>query len=95
MLKNQITSFDELPESAFLRESQLVKSSKRNKAESQDSQPTEQAPSIFPFSSATLWRRVADGSFPKPVKLSTRVTAWRVGEIREFIKKISSSEPKK
>jgi predicted DNA-binding transcriptional regulator AlpA len=39
---------------------------------------------ILPFSSATLWRKVAnDPSFPKPVKLSERVTAWNVVAIRE------------
>ena len=35
-------------------------------------------PAIVPFSSATLWREVQAGSFPAPVKLSRRVTAWRV-----------------
>src|SRR3979490_116655 len=35
-------------------------------------------PAIFPFSPATLWRKVKAGSFPKPVKLGPRITAWRV-----------------
>ena len=39
-------------------------------------------PAIFPFSSATLWRKVKDGTFPKPVKLGPRITAWRVDDIR-------------
>ena len=38
-------------------------------------------PAPVPFSSATLWRRVKAGTFPKPVKLSERVTAWRGFEI--------------
>lgn len=78
MLNNLTTSFDALPDSAFVRASQLVKSSKRSNT----------IP-LFPFSSATLWRRVTDGTFPKPVKLSSRVTAWRVGEVREFINELS------
>jgi prophage regulatory protein len=32
-------------------------------------------PALIPFSAATLWRKVAAGSFPKPVKFSAGVTA--------------------
>ncbi len=42
-------------------------------------------PAIFPFSSATLWRKVKAGTFPKPIKLGPRITAWRVEDIREVI----------
>ena len=31
---------------------------------------------LVPFSPATLWRKVKDGTFVKPTKLSTRITAW-------------------
>lgn len=30
----------------------------------------------LPFSAATLWRKVRNGTFPHPVKLSSRITAW-------------------
>jgi predicted DNA-binding transcriptional regulator AlpA len=42
-------------------------------------------PAIIPFSHATLWRKVAAGDFPKPVKLSERVTAWDVRDIRAWL----------
>lgn len=42
-------------------------------------------PAIVPFSSATLWRKVKDGTFPAPVKLSERVTAWPVESIRAWM----------
>jgi predicted DNA-binding transcriptional regulator AlpA len=42
-------------------------------------------PAIFPFSSATLWRKVKAGTFPKPIKLGPRITAWRVEDIRELL----------
>ena len=42
-------------------------------------------PDILPFSSATLWREVKAGSFPTPVKLSRRVTAWRVEDVRQWM----------
>ncbi len=41
--------------------------------------------SLVPFSSATLWRKVKEGSFPAPRKLSERCTAWQVGAIREWL----------
>ena len=56
--------FDALPDSAFIREAQLVQSPKR---------PDTPAP--LPFSAPTLWRKVKAGTFPRPVALSTRVTA--------------------
>lgn len=42
-------------------------------------------PTIIPFSSATLWRKVKAGQFPRPVKLSERVTAWRVDDVRAWM----------
>ena len=42
-------------------------------------------PAIVPFSSATLWRKVKVGDFPQPVKLSERITAWRVEDIRVWM----------
>ena len=42
-------------------------------------------PSIIPFSSASLWRKVVEGEFPRPVKLSARITAWRVEDIRAWM----------
>lgn len=66
--------FDSLPDSAFIRESQLVQSPKR---------PNSPAP--LPFSAPTLWRKVKAGTFPKPIKLSERVTAWNVGTVRAWM----------
>ncbi|MCO5410423.1 helix-turn-helix transcriptional regulator [Ralstonia mojiangensis] len=42
-------------------------------------------PSVLPFSSTTLWRKVKDGSFPAPTKLSSRVTAWRAEDVRAYL----------
>lgn len=42
-------------------------------------------PGIIPFSSATLWRKVKNRTFPAPVKLSARVTAWDVKAIRDWM----------
>jgi predicted DNA-binding transcriptional regulator AlpA len=40
---------------------------------------------LFACSSTTLWRRVKDGRIPRPRKLSDRVTAWQVGELRRAL----------
>ena len=66
-MKNQTSYSDGLPETGFLRQSQLI-------------------PDIVPISSATLWRYVKAGSFPAPVKLFPRVTAWRVEDVREWMR---------
>ncbi len=70
----QRSVFDALPDCAFIRESQLVQSPKR---------PDHPAP--LPFSAPTLWRKVKAGTFPKPVKLSERVTCWKVSEVRAWM----------
>lgn len=70
--------FDHLPDSAFAREADLVRSPSR---------PCNTAP--LPFSAATLWRRVKDGTFPAPVKLGARVTAWRVSDVRAWMGEVA------
>jgi prophage regulatory protein len=73
-LTNQ--GFDDLPNSGFTREAELVRS------------PLNPSGPL-PFSSHTLWRKVRDGSFPPPLKLASRVTAWRVSDVRTWMESIS------
>ncbi len=40
---------------------------------------------FVPISRSTLWRRVQAGTFPGPVKLSSRLTAWRAEDLRRWI----------
>ena len=40
---------------------------------------------VFPVSKSTWWGGVKDGRFPKGVKLSEKITAWRVEDIKELI----------
>ena len=37
---------------------------------------------FVPISKSTLWRRIQARTFPEPVKLSERVTVWRVEDVR-------------
>lgn len=47
-------------------------------------------PALVPVSASTLWQWVRDGKFPKPVKLSERVTAWRVEDVRAYLERIAA-----
>ena len=62
-----------LPESGFLRLSQIVGNPKTN------------IPPIIPVSKSTWWAGVASGRFPQPLKLSPGVTVWRAEDIRALI----------
>lgn len=70
----QHSVFDAMPDGGYVREAQLVPSPKR---------PGIAAP--LPFSAPTLWRKVREGTFCKPYKLSSRVTAFKVGEVRAWL----------
>ena len=73
-MSNQLISFGKLDDSAYVRASQLV---------SVRTRPGIPVP--LPFSAPTLWRKVREGTFPPPVKLGPRMTAWRVGDIRAWM----------
>lgn len=68
-------SFDDLPDTGFIRAAQLVPDPKNPGA-----------PTPLPFSAPTLWRKVKAKTFPAPVKLAERVTAWNVGAVRAWMK---------
>ena len=70
-----IPNFDDLPDSAMARQSQLIRDPKH---------PTR--PSPLPFSAATLWRKVRAQSFPAPVRLGPAISAWKVSEIRAWLR---------
>lgn len=48
---------------------------------------------VLPYSASTIWRKCRRGEFPAPFKVSSGITAWRVGDIRTYLKDIAS--PKK
>ena len=72
-----------LPETGYIRLSQIVGNPK--------AEPP--VPAIFPFSKSTLWAKVKAGTFPAPVKLGPRITAWRVEEIRALIENTAEVQP--
>ena len=70
-----------LPETGYLRLFQIIG----------DKKATPPIPAIIPVSRSSFWQGVKTGRFPKPIKLSPRVTVWKVEDIRAFIEKSNSS----
>jgi prophage regulatory protein len=77
-----ISPFDALADSAYIRESQLVRSPRRPAC----------LP-VLPFSASTLWRKVSLKTFPAPVKLSDKVSAWKVGDVRAWLRTMAGEAP--
>ncbi|MCL5272391.1 MAG: AlpA family phage regulatory protein [Gammaproteobacteria bacterium] len=65
----------QLPLTGFLRLSQII--GKPN------AKPP--IPSLIPIGKSTWWNGVKSGRFPKPIKLGSRITVWRVEDIRKLL----------
>lgn len=63
----------QLPEIGYLRIFQIV------------GDPRKGIPALIPVGKSTWWAGVKTKRFPQPVKLSARVTVWRVEDIRALI----------
>lgn len=44
----------------------------------------------IPVSKSTWWAGIKDGRFPRPVKLGSRISVWRVEDIRALIERGTS-----
>jgi len=66
-----------LPETGFLRLSQIIGNSKA----------IPPIPAIIPIKKSAWWAGIKTGRFPTPVKLGPNTTAWRVDDIRALIDK--------
>lgn len=65
----------QLPETGFLRLPQIIGNPK--------AEPP--IPPLIPIKKSAWWAGVKTGRYPQPVKLSPRVTCWRVEDIRRLI----------
>lgn len=65
----------QLPETGYLRLPQIIGNPRAKPP----------IPAVIPVSRSTWWAGVKSGRYPAPVRLSTRVTAWRVEAIRALI----------
>jgi len=46
---------------------------------------------VVPYSATTIWRKCRSGEFPAPIRVSAGITAWRVGDIRHYLKSICNT----
>lgn len=46
----------------------------------------------IPFSKSTLWAGIRAGRFPAPVKLGPRISAWRVEDVRAYLRRAGGEE---
>ncbi len=44
------------------------------------------ASGLVPFSIVSVWRKAKAGTFPAPIKVAPAITAWRLGDVREWLK---------
>lgn len=49
--------------------------------------------SLTGLSRSTIYRLIAEGNFPKPIKLGARASGWRQSEIEAWIDSRSSTKP--
>lgn len=71
-----------LPETGFVRLLQIIGNPKADPP----------IPAIVPISKSTLWNWVKMGRFPPPIKLSNRITVWKIEVIREYLMTTSDSD---
>ena len=64
-----------LPETGYLRLSQIVGNSKTNPPISP----------LIPIGKSTWWSWVKSGKAPAPIKIGPRTTVWKIESIRNFI----------
>jgi prophage regulatory protein len=70
-----------LPEIGFLRLPQIIGDPSANPP----------IPARIPVSRSTWWAGIKAGRFPRPVKLGTRISVWRVQDIPELINRAGRS----
>ena len=40
---------------------------------------------VLSVSRTTLWRRIRDGSFPAPLRLSDNIVGWRLADVERWL----------
>ncbi len=67
-------------DTGYLRLSQIIGNKKSNPP----------VPALIPISASTWWKKVKEGEYPSPVKISANITAWRSQDIAELIDRINA-----
>lgn len=70
---------NQLPATGYLRLKQIIGNKKTNPP----------ITPIIPIGKTLWWQKVKEGQFPQPIKLSSRITVWRVEDIRQLLNTMS------
>lgn len=71
-----------LPAAGFMRLPQIIGNPKADPP----------IPPVIPVSPATWWAGVKSGRYPRGIKLSKRVTAWKAEDILALVERLSVEE---
>ena len=80
MLHTDLRFFETLPDTALIREKLIIGSVEKSRGE-----VLAERPPLVPVSRSTWRRMVKTGQAPAPIKVHTGITAWRVGDLREWL----------
>lgn len=47
---------------------------------------------LFPIGKTSWWNGIAEGRYPKPVRVSKRAVAWRVADIRKLLASFAAAD---
>jgi len=78
-----------IPETGYLRLPQIVRIPAVEAKPATPGKPGRKARpetvGVYPVSPSTWWAGIKAGRYPQPIKLGSRITAWRVEDIRALI----------
>ena len=49
---------------------------------------------LLGISKTTIYKEIREGRFPKQVRLSSRVSAWRISDLKTYFDMLSNESPK-
>ena len=87
MLHTDLRFFETLPDTALIREKLIIGSVEKSHGE-----VLAERPPLVPVSRSTWRRMVKAGQAPAPIKLNTGVSAWRVGDLRQWLASQTGSQ---
>jgi prophage regulatory protein len=47
---------------------------------------------LYPVSRSEWWKGIAEGPYPKPVRIGKRMSAWRAGSIRTLLAAVDDDD---
>ena len=74
-----------LPSTGYLRLKQILGTKKSNPP----------IPPIIPIGKTSWWQGIKEGRYPSPIKISPRITVWKVEDIRLLLQSLNQNQAKR